>query len=134
MATESEMIEENRAYIAGVKYYMRLCCRLLKAQSPQYKFELSVGPNVVPGLSTIVGPPPGAVDAYNKLVSFIKFFRPSVNVRLTADPNIICPYAKTFPLYLPQAAYPATPPVDNMPDPYTPPVYCWPCEDKVYTA
>ena len=127
-------IEENVAFIAGVKYFGRILCRLLEAQSPQYKYSIEWGPTVSEGLITIAGPPAGANEAFYKLSSFIKFFRPSNKVRVVADSNIVTVSGKTFPLNLPEAAAPGTAPMDNVPDPYTPPVYCWPCEDKVYTA
>ena len=126
--------EENIAFIAGVKYFSRILCRLLEAQSPQYKYSIEWGPTVSEGLSTIAAPPTGANEAFYKLSSFIKFFRPSNKVRVVADSSIVTVSGKTFPLNLPEPASPGTPPVDNVPDPYQLPVQCWPCEDKVYTA
>lgn len=126
--------EENVAFIAGVKYFSRILCRILEAQSPQYKYEISWGPTVSEGLFTIAGPPTGANEAFYKLAAFIKFFRPSNKVRVVADSNIVTVSGKTFLLNLPEAASPGPTPVDNVPDPYTPPIYCWPCQDTVYTA
>lgn len=127
-------IEENIAFIAGLKYFSRILCRLLEAQSPQYKYSIEWGPTVSEGLSVISAPPAGANEAFYKLSSFIKLFRPSNKVRVVADTNIVTVPSKTFPLYLPEPASPGNPPIDNVPNPYDPPVYCWPCEDKVYTA
>ncbi len=126
--------EENAAFLPGLKYFSRLLCRLIEAQSPQCKYQIEWGNSVSHGLDTIVAPPVGAVDAFNKLASFIRWWKPSVNVRVTANTSIVTESGKTFPLYLPQAAAPATTPVDPVPDPYLPPVYCWPCEGKVFTA
>ena len=126
--------EENAAFLPGLKYFVRLLCRLLEAQSPQYKYQIEWGNSVTHGLDTVAAPPAGAADAFAKLVSFIRCWKPSVNVRVTVNSNIVTESGKTFPLYLPAAAYPATTPPDPVPDPYLPPVYCWPCEGKVYTA
>lgn len=126
--------EQNAAFLPGLKYFSRLLCRLLEAQSANYKYKIEWGPTIVHGLDTIVAPPTGAVDAFNKLVSYIRWWNPGVPVRVTAASNIVMESDKTFPLYLTQAAYPATTPPDPVPDPYLPPVYCWPCEGKVMTA
>ena len=126
--------EENAAFLPGLKYHVRLLCRLIESQSPQFKYQIEWGTSVSHGLDTIVAPPAGAADAFNKLASFIRWWRPSVNVRVTASANVVTESRSTFPLYLAQSAAPATTPVDPVPDPYLPPVYCWPCEGKVYTA
>ena len=149
--TNRENLEQNVAFIAAVKYRSRLLCRILKAAFPTSKFEIKWGPeaNVSHGMSLPGAIPANATFRFAGLVVAIRHFNPTAQVRVTANPSIIMDPAKTIILdpvypYIGEslAAYPAytaapVPPVvppDDVPDPYVPPVYCWPCEDKIYTA
>jgi len=132
--TDAEQREENVYFIAGIKYFGRIMVRIAQAQTPQYKCSIRWG-NTVPNiLDTVVAPPTGLAVAYDKLVAFIRFNRPMIGVEVIFGTNIVPESGKLIPGNLPVAAYPATQPTDNIPDPYKPPVYCWPCTDKIYIA
>ena len=132
--TDAEQREENVYFIAGIKYFGRNMVRIAQAQSPQYKCSVRWGPTVPNVLSTIASPPAGLAAAYDKLVAFIRFNRPMLGVEVLFDASMVVDPAKLIPANLPVAAYPATQPSDNVPDPYKPPIYCWPCTDKIYIA
>lgn len=126
--------EENAAFLPGLRYFSRLLCRILSPQYPGGAYEIAWGPNVSHGLIVVASPPYGAQAAFDKLVSFIRWWRPSVNVRVTAGSSVVVNSSKLFPLNLPEPAAPGYAIEDKVPDPYKPPIYCIPCEDKVFTA
>lgn len=128
----STQVDENVAFVGPLRLRFRECCSLLDAQSPQYKFILEWGANVVHGFNPVATPPSGSVEAFNKLVSHIRAFRPGVNVRLDAGTNIVIEQSSFLPLLAPSPAYPYGD--ERIPDPYKLPIQCIPCLGKIYTA
>ncbi len=134
---------ENGVFLTAVQYWLRTGLLPVKAQNPNWSFSIQWGPTTAAfthGYSFPVNPGSDWVNTvWPKLVSQIRLFRPNFKVRVEGGAHIQIDAGKFFPLALPAYSQPQPPPqipgpYDPLPSPYPNPIYCIPCEDKIFTA
>lgn len=134
---------QNAAFLTAVQYWLRTGLGPVKLANSNWNFSCEWGPSSSSIVHEYVFPANPGNDWVNiywpKLVSQIRLFTTSTHkVRVVGGSNVVLSdMTRYFPLSIPSysgAPNPIPSPYDPLPSPYPNPIYCLPCEDKVFTA
>lgn len=135
--------EDNVAFIVPLKWFARKSLGPIKAINPNYKFSIQWGPQSAPfshGYDFAANPGNDFItNWWPRWVACVRSIMPGHKLRVEGFSNIIVDASKYFPLaetFAPASSPPPPPydPTKPAPSPYPEPIYCLPCEDRVYTA